>query len=146
MILATNAGIVADTTLVQELILRDPAKQPAAWLSRAMPFIEDQPLFCSFISRAEVIFGAMNAQSSEKRIDQIVTAFENFNVIWPNELLTRRYAELRAGLPKGHALRQESEEGSAPFARWHQPAGAESVRAEQRAEVSTLAWAADAAT
>lgn len=79
--------------------------------SRYRPFLEGRPAVISFITVAELEYGARLADWSPDRFRRLEYEIARAEIVWPGPHLTAVYARLRAWCVKaGHGLGQKEHE------------------------------------
>lgn len=110
--------IVIDTGVFAAELTRSGA----ALAERYRPLIEGRNVFISFVTRAEVRFGAKRAGWGDARMRRLEQRFVAVEVVWPGPELVEEYADLRAWcVANGHGLGQKEHEADrwiAATARW----------------------------
>ncbi len=101
---AEHAGpVVADTGVFGADLL--PTKRVLA--SSYQPFLAGRPVFISFITVAELRYGARRAGWGDPRLRRLDLRIGTAEVVWPGPQLTGVYVDLRdACARKGHGLAQ----------------------------------------
>lgn len=89
---------------------------------RYRPVLEGRNVFISFVTEAEVRFGAKRAGWGAARMTRLEQRLAMVAVVWPGPELVEEYAELRAWcVARGHGLGQKEHEADrwiAATARW----------------------------
>jgi predicted nucleic acid-binding protein len=79
--------------------------------SRYRPFLEGRPVVVSFVTVAELEYGAKLAGWGPERIQRLAYEIGRAEVVWPGPHLTEAYATLRAWCVRtGHGLGQKQHE------------------------------------
>lgn len=75
------------------------------------PLLEGRPVALSFVTVAELRFGALYAGWGEKRHTRLAYELARVDVVWPGPTLTETYAVLRTWcVDNGHGLGQREHE------------------------------------
>ena len=75
------------------------------------PMLEGRPVTISFITVAELRFGARLAGWGTRRLQQLEYELGQVDIVWPGPSLTDAYAELRTwSVRAGHGLGQKDHE------------------------------------
>lgn len=105
-----ETGIVADTRIISELIIRDPLKPPSAWLQTVIPHITGKSIYVSHITVAELLAAAKNATPVAGHVAAVRGQIALLQVQWPTMEVIERYSDLKATLPPGHRLAAKTAE------------------------------------
>jgi predicted nucleic acid-binding protein len=93
-----------------------------ALAERYRPLVEGRNVFISFVTEAEVRFGAKRAGWGAARMRKLEQRLATAEVVWPGPQLVEEYADLRAWcVANGHGLGQKEHEADrwvAATARW----------------------------
>lgn len=104
---APRGPVVIDTGVFSTQLT--PRTWPLGELYR--PLVERRPALISFITVAELRFGARLAAWGPRRLGRLERELERAETIWPGPDLTGTYAALRAWCVKnGHGLGQKEHE------------------------------------
>lgn len=99
--------VVIDTGVFGARLARVERPFAAAY----QPLVEGRGRIISFITVAELHYGAKLAGWGEKRLRQLDQEIARSEVVWPGEALIEVYADLRAWCVRnGHALGQKDHE------------------------------------
>lgn len=113
-----HGPVVVDTGVFAAELTRSGA----ALAKRYQPLLEGQNVFISFVTEAEVRFGAKRAGWGDARMRRLEQRLAAVEVVWPGPQLVEEYATLRAWcVANGHGLGQKVHEADrwiASTARW----------------------------
>ncbi|MDZ7734165.1 MAG: PIN domain-containing protein [Acidimicrobiia bacterium] len=99
--------VVVDTGVFAAELTRSGA----ALAERYRPLLEGRNVFISFMTEAEVRFGAQQAGWGDARLRRLHQRLDVVEVVWPGPQLVEEYAKLRAWcVANGHGLGQKEHE------------------------------------
>lgn len=107
MTLPAAAAVVVDTGVFGAQF--GPRSSELAFAYRAI--LADRPLIVSFVTEAELRFGATLANWGDKRLGRLDDALAGVDTVWPSAALVSEYAALRTWcVREGHGLGQKEHE------------------------------------
>lgn len=102
-----RGGVVVDTGVFGARLTPSGKALTATY----RPLLEGRPVALSFITVAELRFGALYARWGEKRRTRLTYELANVHIVWPGPALTDTYATLRTWCADhGHGLGQREHE------------------------------------
>ena len=103
----SRGPVVVDTGVFAAELLRRGAPLAASY--RAL--LEGRPFIISFVTVAEVRFGAQLARWGPPRLQRLEQRFSRARIVWPGPDLVAAYVKLRTACVRdGHALGQKAHE------------------------------------
>lgn len=113
-----ESAVVVDTGVFGARLT--PAGHALAF--RYRPILQARPVVISFITDAELRFGAAHAGWGSRRVTELSRLLDRTETVWPGPQLTAAYVELRAWCVRtGHGLggkEHEADRWIAATARW----------------------------
>lgn len=104
---AARGPVVIDTGVLGARLV--PSQRPLADAYR--PLLEGRPHIVSFVTVAELRFGARLAGWGAKRLHRLEYELSRTEVVWPGPALAETYADLRTWcVMTGHGLGQKEHE------------------------------------
>lgn len=104
---SARGPVVIDTGIFGARLARIERPLAAAY----QPLIEGRARIISFITVAELHYGAKLAKWGEKRRHKLDQEIDRSDIVWPGEALVKIYAELRTWcVQSGHGLGQKDHE------------------------------------
>jgi predicted nucleic acid-binding protein len=99
--------VVVDTSVFGADLLKVRALLAVSY----QPFLVGRAVFISFVTVAELRYGARRAGWGDSRLRRLDTRIASAEIVWPGPELTATYVELRdACARRGHALSQRVHE------------------------------------
>ena len=99
--------VVVDTSVFGADLLKVRAPLAASY----QPFLVGRAVFISFVTVAELRYGARRADWGDSRLRRLDARIASVETVWPGPELTASYVELRdACARRGHALSQRVNE------------------------------------
>jgi tRNA(fMet)-specific endonuclease VapC len=99
--------VVVDTSVFGADLLKVRAPLAASY----QPFMVGRTVFISFVTVAELRYGARRADWGDSRLRRLDARIASVETVWPGPELTASYVELRdACARRGHALSQRVHE------------------------------------
>jgi predicted nucleic acid-binding protein len=99
--------VVVDTSVFGADLLKVRALLAVSY----QPFLVGRAVFISFVTVAELRYGARRAGWGDSRLRRLDTRIASAETVWPGPELTATYVELRdACVRRGHALSQRVHE------------------------------------
>lgn len=103
--LSARGAVVVDTGVFSAELVRRGVGLANAY----RPLLEGRPFIVSFVTAAEVRFGARHAGWGAPRLRRLEQRLGRARIVWPGPELVEVYADLRSSCMRdGHALGQRS--------------------------------------